>query len=63
MSTSLGFTVSLQSVFGFTFLALRFVSGFCHVVEISGNPQSFVGLEESYTDKDAKYFALGFRSL
>jgi hypothetical protein len=42
---------------------LRFVSGFCHSVEISGNSQSFVGLEASYTDKDARYLALGFRSL
>jgi hypothetical protein len=30
---------------------------------ISGNPQSFVGLEESYADKVAKYFLLGFLSL
>jgi len=30
---------------------------------ISGNPQSFVGLEESYVDKEAKCFLLGFLSL
>lgn len=64
MSTSCGsFTLSLREVFGFTFLALRFVAGSCHVVETSGNPQYFVGLEASYTDKVARYFGLGFCSL
>lgn len=28
-----------------------------------GKPQSFVGLDESYDDKEAKYFLLGFLSL
>jgi hypothetical protein len=39
---------------------LKLISGFAY---ISGNPQSFVGLEESYVDKEAKYFLLGFLSL
>lgn len=30
---------------------------------MSGKPQSFVGLEESYADKEAQYFLLGFLSL
>jgi hypothetical protein len=38
----------------------RLISGF---VYISGNPQSFVGLDESYMHKEVKYFLLGFLSL
>lgn len=38
----------------------KLISGFAY---ISGNPQSFVGWEESYADKEAKYLLLGFLSL
>ena len=46
------------------YASLILLDGLLHLpISKSGKPQSFVGLEESYVDKDAKYLVLGLLSL